>query len=304
MVVNSQNFITHGTIDSTCKKRKKTMTSCTVATCDAKNGSPKAIAVADRMVTFGDLSVAYEHDTSKIWELSENSVALTAGDALEYVDLCRQVMDQIPPRARLPILDVTEKVKDEYLKLRMKKVEEEYFALKGFSIAWFYQNQSILNETLILRLDKLIEDYSFNLYLLIAGVDERGAHIYYVHPPNQIGMMGAYSCYDSMGYCTMGTGQGHSDMVFVANKYTPSLPLKDALFICYEAKKRAEVAVGVGKDFTDVSIIDKNGVTPLKDTVEELEKIYQQSLNMEKSRKSEIQKSIDQLEIKELEDRS
>ncbi|MDD2665384.1 MAG: hypothetical protein PHD13_01190 [Methanocellales archaeon] len=246
------------------------------------------------------MSVAYEHDKSKIWELSENLIVLTAGDALDYVDLFEQVMTKIPLRARLPILEVTEIVKEEYLELRGKKIEDEFFKPKGLSMEWFYENQNILNETLALTLDRKIEEYDFDLFLIIAGVDQKGAHIYFVHTPDMEELMGTYSCYDSMGYCTVGTGDRHSDMVFVASRYTSSFSLKNALYVCYEAKKKAELAVGVGKNFTDIIVIDKEGVTHLNETVKELDEIYKQSLELDNSKQSELRTSISSLDVKEL----
>jgi len=54
------------------------MTICIGSTC---NSSKVAVVASDRMITTGDLTVAFEHDVPKITKLTDNCLALTAGAA-------------------------------------------------------------------------------------------------------------------------------------------------------------------------------------------------------------------------------
>lgn len=264
------------------------MTICIGTICDR---SRKAIAISDRMVTAGDLSVAFEHDVPKTEHLFPNCVALTAGPALPHRDLFRKVSSEIHAKAMPPISEIAEKVKEKYAEMRRSRVEDEHFKIRGFTVKDFYENQRRFDPDVVARLETAIEDYIFNLHVMLLGVDPMGAHIYYIYPP------GSGECFDTMGYCSMGTGDRHSDTTFVAYKYTPNFAFKKALYISYEAKKRAEIAAGVGKS-TDIAIVDENGIVDVPENViKELQNIYEKKIELATLRNTEIEKAIDSLQV-------
>lgn len=242
------------------------MTICIASICDS---SKKVIVASDRMITTGDLTVAFEHDVPKITQLSGNCLVLTAGPALVHTDLFRNVKSTIHAGAVPPISVILDKIKAEYLRIRLREIEERYFNVRGFDISWFNENQRMLSPDTVLRLDRVLEAYDrFDLHILIAGVDAAGAHVYYVYPPS------SSDCFEALGYCSIGTGERHADSTFISYRYAPSFSLYKALYITYEAKKRAEIAVGVG-EHTDMAIIDNVGITYItKETLEKLEDIY------------------------------
>lgn len=259
------------------------MTICISTICDS---SKKVIVASDRMMTSGDLTVAFEHDVPKIQKLTENCVALTAGSALVHTDLFRNVRASIHAGATPPISEIVDKVKKEYLEIRNRQVEEKYFKVRGYDIEWFNQNQHRLNPEIVLRLDHELETYRFNLQILVAGVDTNGAHVYCIYPPC------CSECFEALGYCNIGTGERHADSTFIAYRYTPSFPLKTALNVTFEAKKKAEIAVGVGKS-TDMAIISDKGVLPLeKEAIEKLEEIYLKGFEIATLKNEEINKLI------------
>lgn len=62
--------------------------------------------------------------------------------------------------------------------------------------------------------------------------------------------------------------------MFAWYKYSSAFPLTEALYIGFEAKKRAEMAGGVGRS-TDILLIDENSVKEISpDLVNILEEIY------------------------------
>lgn len=242
------------------------LTICIGTICDS---SKKAIVAGDRMMTASDFTVAFEHDVPKIKEVAANCLALTAGPALVHTDLFRNVRNTIHAGATPPISEILEKVKKEYLKIRTRQIEEKYFKVRGFDIEWFNKNQRMLSPDIALRLDRQLEIYSFNLNILLVGVDDAGAHLYYIYPPC------SSECFEALGYCSIGTGERHADSTFIAYRYTPSFSVNKALYITYEAKKNSEVAVGVGKH-TDMAIISDEGIRFIrKETLKKLEEIRQ-----------------------------
>lgn len=264
------------------------MTICICAVCDA---SKRVVVASDRMMTAGDLTVAFEHDVPKINTLTGNCLALTSGPALVHTDLFRLVKASIHAGATPPISEIVEKVKEEYLKIRSRQIEERFFKVRGFDIKWFNENQRMLNPEIALRLDHQLETYRFDLSILIAGVDGVGAHVYYVYPPC------SSECFDSLGYCGIGTGERHADSTFISYRYAPSFPLESALYITYEAKRKAEIAVGVGKS-TDMAIISENGIQFIKkEILDKLKETYEKKMETETLKKEEINKILGELPL-------
>lgn len=264
------------------------MTICIATICD---NSKKVIVAGDRMMTAGDLTVAFEHETPKITTLAENCIALTAGPALVGTDLFRVVKTSIHAGAAPPISEIVDRVKDEYLKIRSRQVEERYFRVRGFDVRWFNENQRGLNPEVALRLDHQLETYKFNLHILIAGVDGAGAHVYYIYPPC------CSECFDSLGYTSIGSGERHSDSTFIAYRYAPSFSLENALYITYEAKRKAEIAVGVGPS-TDMAVISEKGIQFMKqDILKKLCEMYEEKIKAETLKKEEINKTLRALPI-------
>jgi hypothetical protein len=270
-------------VRSNTQVRRKNVTICIATICaDSKN----AIVAGDRMVTSGDFTVAFEHETRKIVPLAENCVALTAGSALVGTDLFRAVRSNIHVGAAPPISEMVNRVKDEYLQIRNRRIEERYFKVRGFDVKWFHENERMLNPDTVFRLDHVLEEYKFNLEILIAGVDGAGAHIYYIYPPC------CSECFDSLGHCSIGSGERHAESTFIAYRYAPSYSLENALYMTYEAKRKAEIAVGVGHS-TDMAIVSEKGIQFIsEDILKKLKEMYEDKINAENLKKEEIDKIL------------
>jgi hypothetical protein len=80
--------------------------------------------------------------------------------------------------------------------------------------------------------------------VIFCGVDTKGQHIYVVHD-NDIG------CYDKIGFACIGSGSRHANSQFMLQGHTPASSLAETMLLGYLAKKRSEVAPGVGPD-TDI----------------------------------------------------
>ena len=119
-----------------------------------------------------------------------------------------------------------------------------------------------------MRIADAISKRGLGLMLILAGIDEEG-HLLKIHDPGQ------YTSFDNLSYCCAGIGTGHADAVFAFHRYTRKYTLNDAIYIAFEAKKRAEMAGGVGS-YTDILVIEKeNGVQKVTEKViKELEEIY------------------------------
>lgn len=266
------------------------MTICIAGVCELSDGHPRtAIAIADRMITAGDTEFEQEA-FSKIEKLTQNCVAVTAGSALAHTELFRITKARFSGTPAPPIYDIVQSIKESYVKLRTMRAEERYFKPLGLTIPYFLQNQRTLDSTLVLRLSRQLEEASYGLMLVVAGVDIGGAHIHCIMDP------GTSECFDAIGYCSIGSGERHADSALITNDYNVSLSLKKALYLVYEAKKKAELAPGVGRAYTDINIITPSGIKDVSaDQIVALGKEYE----IYKAKEAECRQGMEDL-IKDL----
>ena len=233
--------------------------------CSSQNGkATKAIAIADRMVTAGDTEFE-QAAFSKIAKLTGNCIAVSAGHALipnELFQLTRAKFGGMPTP---PITTIVQELKKNYVTMRMQRAEEQYFRPLGLSVNYFIEKQRSLESTLVIQLGHQLEQATLGgrvgCRILVAGLDMTGAHIHCIFDPS------SSECFDSIGYCAIGSGERHAENTLIVNDYHISLQLNKALYLVYEAKKRAELAPGVGKKYTDISVI--SGVRGIEDLTSE-----------------------------------
>jgi 20S proteasome alpha/beta subunit len=260
--MKNDNFIRFQEPYRNRRPRGKDMTICIASICGKRN---IGLAVADRMVTEEDLSVEFEHEEKKIIPISKNCVAMTSGSAISYQEILEPIISRYKNK-KPNISEIAEEIAKSYDNIRTKKIEEKYFRPRKLTIKSFYKNHSGLNEQLVRILDKVINDFEFpdldipgaGLDILIVGVDSK-AHIYLIENP------GTTTPFDVFGWDCIGTGYPQAENSLISNKFVPSLDFKKGLFLSYEAKIRAEVSPGVGREWTDIVYIDERGIHFLSD---------------------------------------
>lgn len=82
---------------------------------------------------------------------------------------------------------------------------------------------------------------------IITGVDPTGSHIYMAHGSD-------LNCKDKVGFASIGIGNWHANSHLMLAGGTRSKSLAEVLFLVYSAKKKSEVAPGVGKG-TDMFLV-------------------------------------------------
>ena len=263
------------------------MTICIGTLCEKRK---VAIFASDRMLTNPTLSVEFEHDEPKYQLLSKNSVLLTAGEALPPTEMCREITSEVEKKASPRINDIVNIVCEKFRECKMNRIEEKYFKPRGFSMEEYLQLQKHLNENVILRLEQAIESAEMNMALIVAGVDNLGAHIFDIRDP------GHAECYDRIGFHAIGSGLPHAIATFISFNYTPNIDLKKAMYITYEAKKHAERAPGVGKTATDIGIISDKGIKVIKsEETKKLEEIFLEKMDFEAKGIGDIEGKISKL---------
>lgn len=264
------------------------MTICLGILCD----KAKSVVVAsDRMLTGAD--VEFEQDNQKIHLVTGTCVILSAGSALQQVDLLRKVCGELCNHRSPSISDVVKQVKSQWVEARNERAEELHLKPLGLDLGQFIQNQGRLSESLSLRLIYSIEKQALELELLIAGVDSAGGHVYYVHDP------GVAECFDAVAFCAIGSGERHAELSFIRSGYSSNISLNRAVFLAYQAKRDSEVAPGVGARYTDIAIINEQDIRFVhEDTLKELSGAYERLMKVHSTTHTDIQASIDALKLK------
>ena len=244
------------------------MTQLIAALCQCE-GKPKVIGISDRMLSSDDMTLTFERDEPKI-EVITNATSVLIAGTLDEPDLIRDV--RAKAKGKDKATDIAELFKEAYQTLRIKHIEDEILIpLAGIkSFKEYHEKQSTLHDSVMLDLNERIRKYNVGLTLLLIGIDEQGGHIIGITNP------GMWRSYDTLGFLCIGMGDRHADNVFAWYKYTPSIPLRDTIYIAFEAKKKAETAGGVGQS-TDIWIIGKDGIDIVEQqTITELGEIYRE----------------------------
>ena len=239
------------------------------------------------MVSTGDMTLAFEHPRMKAIAITQKSIVMTAG-TIHEPDLLLQAKEIARGKERL--IEIADILKEVYQEYRDKHVIDEILRPLGGikSFGEWHGKQKSLHDGIVMELNQNIASYRLGLSLLLAGVDTTG-HLIRIDDP------GVYNSYDNLSYCCIGMGNRHADNVFAWYKYSATFLMNEALYIGFEAKKRAEMAGGVGKS-TDILIIDEKSINKVHpDTIKLLEEIYYERES--KSERAGFDKKIRELEI-------
>lgn len=210
-----------------------------------------AILATDRMVTSLGLSVEFEHE-SKIQRITKNCLVVTSGDASVHEEILNPVIKKYQ-HIKLPLISqINEDIKKEYCNLRIRIIEENLFKPRGLTITDYYKRQNDFSENFASTIEDYIESEEIiELDLILAGVDINGAHLFYITDP------GTSRPYTALGFCSIGSGEPHAENSLIANHFSKRMTLKEAMYLTYEAKKRAQIAPGVG-EYTNMAYVDKD----------------------------------------------
>ncbi|HEY5304324.1 MAG TPA: hypothetical protein VIJ86_09740 [Acidimicrobiales bacterium] len=248
-----------------------------------------AVVAADRMVTLGGF-IEFEHTVSKMQPSSPFSVAMVAGDTLLGARLAHAVAQEFFG-ASPNTAEVAARLAQRYVEMRRGELEHQILSLRGLDLQKYYGGHQSLNGNITAMLDNQMAQYNLGIELLVAGVDAGGAHIYSIDNPGQ-----PEREHDVIGYAAIGSGGIHALQAMIGFRHSPTTPLKETVFQVYAAKRRAEVAPGVGID-TDIAIISANGSVVLDEpTLSKLKDMY---THYGETTESALRTELDNLDLDE-----
>lgn len=248
------------------------MTVCIASICKGA-----ILGASDRMLTAGDIK--FEPNRPKIHKITNSIVIMTAGDAGFSAEIIQEVIRSVGESARVEpsVKGVTEMFAKHRNLLKMKRAENHILIPLGLDKESFISKQGSMTDQFVNNVANSLVDYQVpGTYVIVSGYDASGPHIYTVYGD-------IVSCLDSVGFATIGGGERHASSQMMMGGHSPSAALPQTLLLTHFAKKRSEVAPGVGEHTDMFMIAPELGYVALQDhVIGTLDRFYAETKQKEK----------------------
>lgn len=253
------------------------------------------MGASDRMLTAGDIQ--FEPQQPKIIKLTTSIFIMVAGDSSMQAEIIQNVRNDVQDRINKEpenwwrVQDVANLYSKYYNKSRFERAEKNILSPLGLDNNAFIERQKEMDSSLVRQLaTELINYEAPRISSIFAGIDNNGPHIYVADNEN-------VSCQDLVGFASIGVGSWHANSQLMFAGHTKYKLLPETLLLVYSAKKRAEVAPGVG-EATDMFLVGPNlgdSIYPLGNHVyDTLKKIHLSEQRREKTANKKARESITQ----------
>lgn len=207
--------------------------------------------ISDQMTT-AHFPIGYEfesEDIGKIIKLNDKTYALTAGDVLFASEVIIEVQERLSNEGNaITVSQMAERVRTAYQGVRQKRIIRNELESRGLSLHDYYENQQRLVLPMVQMIDEQLRTWNPEVVFIVAGKDNSGCHIHTIHNP------GDALCHDSVGFVAIGSGGPHALYSIIESNYKKTMNKDEVMRLIKRAKRRSEVAPGVGTQTTDVFV--------------------------------------------------
>lgn len=238
------------------------MTVCIAVICEGNI----ILGASDRMITAGDIQ--FEPPTRKVLGITSSIALMFAGDAALHSEVTQAVQARVAEQIRINPADwlevgaVAEMIVAERNAVKLRRAEAAVLQPLGLTAQSFLNGHHGLGSDLTKAIATDLVQYQLPATSwIVCGVDEGGAHLYAVYD-------GHLTCQDQIGFAAIGSGARHAESQFMLAEHASWRTLAQTLLLIYSAKKRSEVAPGVGGG-TDLFTAGPNlgTLVPIDETV-------------------------------------
>lgn len=217
------------------------MTVCIAALYDNGEGF---VLVSDQMLTLHyPMPYSYENEEfDKISLISEKLpiYCLSAGFAIFAQEIIDAAKKEIKNKEIKSVEQATQAVRNAYVQYRLLRLTRNELETRGLNLSSYYKNHRTLSANIVEAIDRKFRTTNLGVEFIVAGKSGASCNIYtIVHP-------GDVHCFDSIGYAAIGIGAPHVTYHMIENKYRKSMNRETIEQLVAGAKKRSEVAPGVG----------------------------------------------------------
>jgi chlorite dismutase len=249
------------------------VTVCIAAICGTVDNQV-IVGAADRMITSGD--VEYElvgrsttlRPVLKAVRIAPAIIVMTGGDAGFQADAIHHLAQRLDGVQRPSVRDVATMYRDFINDSKQQIATTRVLSALGLTSNTFISRQRELNDDFVQRVTSELWRLRINAEAIITGIDATGTHIYVVSEDE-------FRCDDPIAFAAIGYGARHAESQFMLAKHTRHAAPRETLLLTYIAKKRSEVAPGVGSETDMFSISQKDGLIWLtQEHIKSLQAIY------------------------------
>ena len=239
------------------------------------------LGACDRML--GVANIQFQPAQAKIWQLTSSIVAMPASNNVNlqyeiHQEVVRVVNDRIAsnPKEWWQVKEVANLYRQFYQEARIKRIEEAILFPRILDRNTYIQRQKELSDEFMREISSDLVQFELpRTSILLAGNDGQLSntvpHLYVIED-------GEVSCHDVIGFAAIGSGRLHAGSQFMFDGYTRFKEAPTALFNVLWAKKRSEVAQGVGPKtdmFTIGPFLGSYFQLP-EEFVQKVERLYEQ----------------------------
>ena len=227
------------------------MTVCIAAL--AEDGRACALC-SDQMIT-AHFPIGYEFESpevAKIPQVCGDTCVLLAGDILFAHEVIRHAQEMLEDLgATVASGVVAERIRRSYAEIRLERIVQTHLSPRGLTLENYYSMHQQLHSGVVQRIDGTMEMFDPGVEMIVAGMDGGVYHLFTVTNP------GTMVCNDPIGFCAVGSGAPHATYSMIDSGYRKSLELEAVTEMVRQAKKRSEVAPGVGQS-TNIRTLGKD----------------------------------------------
>jgi hypothetical protein len=223
-----------------------------VTVCVAGICQGRVVGASDRMLTAGDIE--FEPEQSKLIQVNAAMGAMLAGSTLLQSEIMQRLLRQVNERIEAEpqnwwkVEDVANAYFSHYLDIKRERALQKLLHPLGLDYDSFVQKQKEMNANLTVKLSQDLINFEMDhVAAIFGGIDATGPHIYIVRNDGP-------SCQDWAGFASIGVGAWHADSHLMIAGHHKLKTMPETLLQIYTAKKRSEVAPGVGSA-TDMFLV-------------------------------------------------
>lgn len=224
------------------------MTVCIAA---SYNNGEGFVLASDQMLTI-HYPMAYEYENEefeKIAKISDTPLiyCLSAGYTIFAQEIVDSTRSQIERESTSLVDKAANIVRDNYMQYRMRRLIRNELETRGLNLSSFYKNHRGLLPEIVQLIDRAMKGFNLGVEFIVVGCEGSKCHIYTIIHPGEV------YCNDSIGYTAIGIGAPHVIYHMIENNYRKSLSKDAVTKLVEDAKKRSQVAPGVGEKTTKIT---------------------------------------------------
>lgn len=247
-----------------------TLFSWNYGTIEEPNYGVAAMTASDQMITSGDNQ--YESRQQKVALINPTTLLLIAGDYSVHSEALIAVQNQIKGDPNISPQRSALIYGQEIQRVRRREAEDLFLSPLGLNTDSFLSQQKDMSDSFVEKITNQLQNFAWkDVEALVVGSDKNSVHIYYVDSN------GSSHCMDDVSFHAIGIGAWHAKSALMQSGYARQKNgYHESLALIYSAKRRAEIAPGVGAK-TDVHVVLRDREFGLDDEeIKILEKIYKQ----------------------------